>query len=58
MLMLPVAMTFLFVNFPAGLVLYWLTNNVLSIVQQFATDHLFFRTPTTALTTDEQGGKK
>lgn len=58
MLMLPVAMTFLFVNFPAGLVLYWLTNNVLSIVQQFVTDHLFFRTPTTALTTDEQGGKK
>ncbi|MGB4067750.1 MAG: membrane protein insertase YidC, partial [Nitrospira sp.] len=58
MLMLPVAMTFLFVNFPAGLVLYWLTNNVLTIVQQFATDHFFFRTPTTALTTDEQGGKK
>jgi YidC/Oxa1 family membrane protein insertase len=58
MLMLPVAMTFLFVNFPAGLVLYWLTNNVLSIVQQFVTDHLFFRTPATALTTDEQGGKK
>ncbi|NOU10055.1 MAG: membrane protein insertase YidC [Nitrospira sp.] len=58
MLMLPVAMTFLFVNFPAGLVLYWLTNNVLTIVQQFVTDHFFFRTPTTALTTDEQGGKK
>ncbi|MGZ8375422.1 MAG: membrane protein insertase YidC [Nitrospira sp.] len=58
MLMLPVAMTFLFVNFPAGLVLYWLTNNVLTIVQQFVTDHFFFRTPATALTTDEQGGKK
>ena len=51
-------MTFLFVNFPAGLVLYWLTNNVLTIVQQFVTDHFFFRTPATALTTDEQGGKK
>lgn len=58
MLMLPVAMTFLFVNFPAGLVLYWLTNNVLTIVQQFVTDHFFFRTPATALSTDEQGGKK
>ncbi|MFZ3014367.1 MAG: membrane protein insertase YidC, partial [Nitrospira sp.] len=58
MLMLPVAMTFLFVNFPAGLVLYWLTNNVLTIVQQFVTDHFFFRAPATALTTDEQGGKK
>ncbi|MEQ1680894.1 MAG: membrane protein insertase YidC [Nitrospira sp.] len=58
MLMLPVAMTFLFVNFPAGLVLYWLTNNVLTIVQQFVTDHFFFRTPATALTMDDQGGKK
>ena len=27
MLFLPVFMTFLFVNFPAGLVLYWLTTN-------------------------------
>ncbi len=31
-------MTFLFVNFPAGLVLYWLTNNVLTITQQLVTD--------------------
>lgn len=43
MLLLPVFMTFLFVNFPAGLVLYWLTNNVLSIVQQFVTDRFFFK---------------
>ncbi|CUS34601.1 membrane protein insertase YidC [Candidatus Nitrospira nitrificans] len=57
MLMLPVAMTFLFVNFPAGLVLYWLTNNVLTIVQQFVTDHFFFRAPAVTPTTDEQGGK-
>jgi YidC/Oxa1 family membrane protein insertase len=27
--------TFLFMNFPAGLVLYWLTNNVLGILQSF-----------------------
>lgn len=31
---LPVFFTFLFLNFPAGLVLYWLVNNTLSIVQQ------------------------
>ena len=31
----PVIMTFFFLNFPAGLVLYWLTNNLLSIAQQF-----------------------
>ena len=30
----PVIMTFFFLTFPSGLVLYWLTNNVLSIGQQ------------------------
>ncbi len=58
MLMLPALMTFLFINFPAGLVLYWLTNNVLTIVQQFVTDRFFFRTPVMGPTTDEQGDKK
>lgn len=43
MLILPVFMTFLFINFPAGLVLYWLTNNVLTILQQFGTDRYMFR---------------
>lgn len=41
MLVLPVFMTFLFVNFPAGLVLYWLTNNVLTISQQVLTERYF-----------------
>ncbi|WP_457607623.1 membrane protein insertase YidC [Nitratifractor sp.] len=31
----PVIMTFFFLTFPAGLVLYWLTNNILSIAQQY-----------------------
>jgi len=31
----PVIMTVFFVTFPSGLVLYWLTNNVLSIAQQY-----------------------
>jgi YidC/Oxa1 family membrane protein insertase len=31
---MPVLMTALFFGFPSGLVLYWLTNNVLTIVQQ------------------------
>jgi YidC/Oxa1 family membrane protein insertase len=35
MLMMPIVFTFMFLNFPAGLVLYWLVNNVLSIIQQF-----------------------
>ena len=35
MLLMPVIFTVFFVNFPAGLVLYWLVNNVLSIAQQY-----------------------
>lgn len=35
MMFLPVMMTVFFLNFPAGLVLYWLVNNVLSIAQQW-----------------------
>jgi YidC/Oxa1 family membrane protein insertase len=34
MMLMPVFFTFIFINFPAGLVLYWLTNNILSIGQQ------------------------
>jgi YidC/Oxa1 family membrane protein insertase len=34
MLLMPVVFTFIFINFSAGLVLYWLVNNVLSIAQQ------------------------
>ena len=35
MMFLPIIFTFLFINFPSGLVLYWLTNNILSIGQQY-----------------------
>ncbi len=35
MLILPIVFTFLFAGAPSGLVLYWLTNNVLSIAQQW-----------------------
>jgi YidC/Oxa1 family membrane protein insertase len=35
MLMMPIVLTFVFLKFPAGLVLYWLTNNILSIIQQY-----------------------
>jgi len=34
MLILPVIFTFMFWSFPAGLVLYWLVNNLLTILQQ------------------------
>ena len=34
-LLMPVMFTFLFLNFPSGLVVYWLVNNVLSIAHQY-----------------------
>ena len=35
MMVMPVALTFLFLTFPQGLVLYWVVNNVLSMAQQW-----------------------
>ena len=35
MMTMPIVFTIFFVNFPSGLVLYWLINNVLSIAQQY-----------------------
>jgi YidC/Oxa1 family membrane protein insertase len=35
MLMMPLLFTFMFVTFPAGLTIYWLVNNILSIAQQY-----------------------
>jgi YidC/Oxa1 family membrane protein insertase len=37
---MPVVMTFMFLWFPAGLVLYWLTNTLLSIAQQWKINRL------------------
>ncbi|MFA5322599.1 MAG: membrane protein insertase YidC [Smithella sp.] len=34
MLMMPIVFTFIFLNFPSGLVIYWLLNNIISIGQQ------------------------
>jgi YidC/Oxa1 family membrane protein insertase len=38
MMFLPLIFTFLFLNFAAGLVIYWLVNNVLAIIQQYFTN--------------------
>lgn len=38
--LMPVFMTVLFLGFPSGMVLYWLTNNVLTIAQQAAYNRL------------------
>lgn len=34
-MMMPVIFTFMFLNFPSGLVIYWLVNNLLTICQQY-----------------------
>lgn len=40
MLIMPVVMTIFFMNFQSGLILYWLTNNVLQIGQQYIMNQL------------------
>lgn len=40
MLIMPVVMTVIFLNFQSGLILYWLTNNVLQIGQQYIMNRL------------------
>lgn len=35
MYILAIVFTFMFMNFPSGLVLYWLTNNILGLLQSF-----------------------
>ncbi len=53
MLLLPFFMTFLFLNFASGLVLYWFTNNLLTIGQQFVTDRYIYKQPTFASSTSQ-----
>ncbi len=39
-MMMPLIFGFMFMNFPAGLVLYWLVNNLLTIGQQLVTERI------------------
>lgn len=43
MLIMPVVMTIFFMNFQSGLVLYWLTNNVLQIGQQYIMNNMMHK---------------
>lgn len=56
MMMMPILFTFLFLSFPSGLVVYWLTNNILSIIQQVITNKYFLPNPIPAPV--KVGGKK
>jgi YidC/Oxa1 family membrane protein insertase len=39
-LIMPIVFTVMFLNMPAGLVIYWLTSNILTVGQQYLTNHL------------------
>ncbi|MGZ8896546.1 MAG: membrane protein insertase YidC, partial [Candidatus Aminicenantales bacterium] len=45
MLIMPFVMTIFFINFQSGLVLYWLTTNVLQIGQQALMNKMMHRQP-------------
>jgi YidC/Oxa1 family membrane protein insertase len=48
MMLMPIVFTFMFLNFASGLVLYWLVNNILSIIQQFYINRRISRKPAAA----------
>ncbi|MEK6662361.1 MAG: membrane protein insertase YidC [Pseudomonadota bacterium] len=45
MMIMPVAFSIFFFWFPAGLVLYWVVNNILSIAQQWRINHVLGNAP-------------
>jgi YidC/Oxa1 family membrane protein insertase len=54
-MMMPIVFTFLFLPSPSGLVLYWLTNNVLTILQQGVYNRLQGRAAGGAKTAHQRG---
>ena len=40
MMLMPIMFTAMFINFPSGLTIYWLVNNVLSIAQQYLVNRM------------------
>ncbi len=58
MRMMPLVFGIMFLGFPSGLVLYWLTNNVVSILQQEVTLHLVGERKRGGGSKRSSGGKK
>ena len=58
MRMMPLVFGIMFLGFPSGLVLYWLTNNVLMIVQQKVTYRLLGDSKPVAAAQKKKKGKK
>jgi YidC/Oxa1 family membrane protein insertase len=40
MMLMPIMFTVMFINFPSGLTIYWLVNNILSIAQQYLVNRM------------------
>ena len=55
---LPLIFTFFFITFPAGLTLYWFTNNLFSIAQQYYVNSLFAKDKSMELATVDKKAKK
>lgn len=51
----PVMMTVFFVYFPAGLVLYWLVNNIFTIAQQYYINHMYAKHKEAAIALHHKG---
>jgi YidC/Oxa1 family membrane protein insertase len=51
MTMMPIMFTFMFYNFPAGLVLYWLTNNIMTMTIQYSFQRLNRPSPSNVIET-------
>ncbi|MBU1668315.1 membrane protein insertase YidC [bacterium] len=50
---LPVVMTLFFIYFPAGLVLYWLVNNIFTIAQQFIINNAYEKHKATKIASEK-----
>ncbi len=55
---LPLIFTFFFITFPAGLVLYWLVNNIFSITQQYFVNQQFKNAKNVEIATAKHAGKE
>jgi YidC/Oxa1 family membrane protein insertase len=49
MMIMPLVFSFMFFFFPAGLVLYWVVNNILSIAQQWQINRMLGKGKTVAV---------
>jgi YidC/Oxa1 family membrane protein insertase len=58
MVLMPLVFVFLFINFPAGVIVYWITTNLWTIVQQTIVKRIVGPppTPVTAKAVEEGGG--